>query len=278
MNTPIHSISVSQPVPSLKKLDRAFTLTDLAVVIATIAVLTALVLPALAGAANKGGRAQCANNLRQIGVASMMYANEYRDWMPRCTIGAANSGGRFNNLQGMHYSRYVASGTANSFVATNAPASAFAFDCLGYAYHAGLAGNGSMFYCPEQWGTFLGANIYSPLLTTDSGGFVRSSYAFNPRTTDPTNFNYLRLYQKTSDLPPHKLFAVDYFANSASGLPPNPTSHFRDGGWNVLFTDGSVRFSRNVMAYNLIQTFSVNETQASQEQEYLILNYLELDH
>src|ERR1035437_1666109 len=45
-----------------KKQNRAFTLTELVVVIGTIAVLAMVVLPALAGAANKGGRAQCANN------------------------------------------------------------------------------------------------------------------------------------------------------------------------------------------------------------------------
>jgi prepilin-type processing-associated H-X9-DG protein len=71
---------------------------------------------------------------------------------------------------------------------------------------------------------------------------------------------------------------VDYFANSASGFAPNSFSHFREGGWNVLFTDGSVQFSQNVQAFNLIQTFSVAESSQSQEQEDFILNYLELDH
>ena len=250
--------------------EHAFTLIELLVVIAMVVLLAVTLLPALAGTMNKGGRAQCANNLRQIGVASMIYATEYKDMLPICTVGGFNGGGKFNNLGGMHYTRYVYAGTTpNASVPTNATPTNY--QNLGYLYRSGLAGNGSIFYCPEQWGAPLGANFYSPLLTTDSGGTVRSSYAFNPRIVDATNYNIARRYQKTSDLEPHKLFVVDYF-------DPAFFAHFRERGWNVLFTDGSVQFSQNVQAYNLIQTFSVTESIQSQEQEYQILNYLELDH
>jgi type II secretory pathway pseudopilin PulG len=233
---------------------RAFTLTELVVVIATIAVLAMVVLPALAGVANKGGRAQCANNLRQIYVASMVYATEYKDWLPICTVGGFNSSSRsFNNLGGMHYTYYVYGGSMyyygnpNSSVPTNATPPSNYYQNLGYLFRAGLASNGSIFYCPEQWGVVLGANNYLPLLTTDFSGIVRSSYAFNPRIVDPTNGNVLRLYQKTSDLPPHKLFVVDYF-----GLSTMP-SHFRERGWNVLFTDGSVQFSQNGISAKVLK-------------------------
>ena len=255
--------------------EQAFTLTELLVVIAMLALLTLTLLPALAGAQNKGGRMQCANNLRQIGVATMVYATEYNDMMPICTIGTYNLG-TFNYLGGMHYTRYVFQGAANSPVPTNATPPSSYYQNLGYLYRNGLAGNGSIFYCPDQWGTYLGANAYSPLLTTDSSvygsGYVRSSYAFNPRIVDPTNYNVARRYQKTSDLEPHKLFVVDYFGDGYG------FAHFRERGWNVLFTDGSVQFSQNNQAYNLIQNFFVEETTTSQIQEDQILNYLELDH
>jgi len=61
------------------------------------------------------------------------------------------------------------------------------------------------------------------------------------------------------------------------GYPPVP-SHFRERGWNVLFTDGSVQFSRNSQAYNLIQTFLNAATRSSYEQADQIFNCLELDH
>ena len=250
--------------------EHAFTLTELLVAIAMLALLAMVVLPALAGAANKGGRAQCANNLRQIGVSSMMYATEYNDMMPICKVGIDNSGGKFNNLRGLWFTRYVAYGEYTfTFVPTNA--TSVSFDCLGFLYHVGLAGNGSIFYCPEQWGTAYGANTYSPLLTTDGSGAVRSSYLFNPRIVDPTNNIIARRYPKTSDLPPHKLYAVDDIEFQGSG-------HFRERGWNVLFTDGSVQFSQNVQAYNLIQTFVSTETTQAYEEADQIFNCLELDH
>jgi prepilin-type N-terminal cleavage/methylation domain-containing protein len=58
---------------------RAFTLIELLIVIAIIAILAAILLPVLAAAQEKGKRAQCINNLRQVGVASLMYAGDNND-------------------------------------------------------------------------------------------------------------------------------------------------------------------------------------------------------
>jgi type II secretory pathway pseudopilin PulG len=265
----------------------AFTLMELVVVIATLAILAMLVLPALAGVQIKSGRMQCANNLRQIGVASMIYATEYKDVLPICTIGSANTGGRFNNLGFMDYAIYAYVGfSPNTPVPTNAPPPS-SYQNLGLLYRVGLAGNGSILFCPEKWGTRLGADRYSPLLSTpspqfansDGSYYVQSSYAFNPRIVDPTNGIIARRYQKTSDLVPRRLLAADYFGNpSGDGIVVKLPSHFRERGWNVLFTDGSVQFSRNDQAYNSIQTFAVTGTTQSNIQEDQILNCLERDH
>lgn len=211
--------------------------------IAIIAILAAMLLPALSRAKERGLRISCSSNLKQIGIGIVMYSSDNNDLLPQCNWPSGQ-----NPWQTYEVCRVVpGSGTI-----TRGPYN------LGLLFAGKLVPDPKVFYCPsgkkvsQNWSYEKYATSPSwPSTPADSGDDnVRAGYNYYPQSTtlDQVGPNLLlpKLSYVEKDVAPMKHTQLNILKSMSTDLLHSPSSApHKEGsiaGQNVLFGDTHVAF------------------------------------
>jgi prepilin-type N-terminal cleavage/methylation domain-containing protein/prepilin-type processing-associated H-X9-DG protein len=243
--------------PRHRKAGAAFTLIELLVVIAIIAILAAILFPVFAQAREKARQTSCLSNLKQIGTALTMYAQDYDDGFPAWdeSLGMAfynaevpATGASFaisNDPQGAWQTKvqsYIKSGAPERFDNTGV------WQCpsLGARREATVSSTGGVAYSYGMSGLFFRFNYGGFSSATYGNAYYR--YPFLTEMDSPANTVTVGESSSSGRLaPPHFFQTWNNRNSNVATTWEIPDRH--SGGSNYTFADGHAKWMNQKSTY-----------------------------